>query len=395
MNDSLDIIISTDRAGSTISENAGNNKIKFRAASFKNAKVNRYKLPVEQQKNSTADVSLETQEIPVVNVTGEKSYDLTTKQYLMAGVGEKRDLKLKKAREQNIALSAPVVMNMDERKKAQDIKEEVQEETPVKEEKTVESKETEESNVDTKPTALENTMFDLGGILENAVATKSATSKAKKAEPVPTPEPKEEQDEIDPTIDLGDNESLKKEVDKVNSIREEVIAANKKASQLGKTITEKKKSAEAEIKDANQRAKVANSDMQAAASRRDSSKAALDAEKRNLLKVVKVQAQIMAAQKAKVDELNATREKELQELEDATKKTLDTTNSQIADDVAKADSYNKEADDYEAEISAILELSRAVQEPIDFSNDVYVPASNVISFEPVQEESSGYSRRVA
>jgi len=386
MNDCLDMIISTDRAGLTISENTGNNKIKFRAASFRNCKVNRYKVPVEQPKASITEVSLETQEMPVVTAAnGEKSYDLTTRQYLEVGLGEKRALKLKKAREQNIASSAPVVMNIDERKKAPVKKEKIQEEVPVKEEKNIEESKIEQSSSDEKPTALENTMFDLGGILENAVATKNSSAKSKKEDVVET---KEDWDEIDPTIDLGDNESLKKEVDKVSLIREETKTAMKKADQLEKTITEKKKTAEAEINDANQRAKVASSDMQAAASRRDSTKAALDTEKRNLLKVVKVQGQIMAAQKAKVDELNASREKELKELEEATKQ-------QIAKDVAKADSYNKEADDYEAEITAILELSRAVQEPIDFSSDVYVPASNVISFDSVQEETTGYSRRAA
>ena len=420
-----------DRNNAKTSNN-GETRIKFRAPSFANAKIRRYKIPVE----------------PVVNQVGQeneveasKNYELSTKSRVRLFhrvSARERALKLKEVREKNLA-GIPAVINNDV-----EVAENV---APVNIEKNNQGQE----NVSTtpvttpvmanevtpsiKPAALEDTQFNLNGVLETVKHVDVADHATYTVDVTATPEEKQEiavepnieavsltspveqqeaivtqiatpvadaetaentpvaEEEIDAAIDFSskDSEQIYNELIKA---RDETTVAMEKASAIAAEVEEIKKEFNKKIEESDQKLQEAGAEMENTKLQAEASQTRYNEKITEFRNAAAAQSRALKSQRDKAIQAAAASEHELEEVRRKGEEKLTNNEQQIAqynDQIKQDQATINEYDEKTERLDAILQ---AISEPIE-SVGSYIPSASVANFMTTPDSQMEVSEPVA
>lgn len=391
----------------------GETRIKFRAPSFANAKIRRYKIPVEPVVNQVKNKD---------KANDSKNYEMLTKSQERlshrSGARE-RALKLKEIREKKLA-SIPAVI-----KSSLEVAENI---APV----NVQENEQEKTNVSistvvpevangtipsVKPAALEDTQFNLGGVLEtikhpdvatNSVDTGVAPVQSEEqqtiaVEPVKQAvsttsltEQQEEnkvqtaisetsdvapaavEEEIDATIDFSskDTEQIYNELVKA---RDETTAAMEKASAIATEVEETRKEFDKKIEESDQKLQEAGAEMENTKLQAEASQTRYKEKITEFRNAATAQSRSLKAQRDKAVQAAVASERELEEVRRNGERKLTMNEQQIAqynDQIKQDQATINEYDEKTERLDAILQ---AISEPIEAVGN-YVPSASVANF---------------
>lgn len=405
-----------DRNNAKMSSN-GDTRIKFRAPSFVNAKIRRYKIPVEPTVNQVETAN---------KVNDSKDYELLTKsreRALHRFSARERALKLKEAREKKLASIPAVIMSSLEP---------MDKVIPV----NVEGENREQENVSvppiatpgvanelspsSKPAALEDTQFNLGGVLETVKHTAVTNDVQNAVEPTHEQEtvtegvaqivPSEPQiepqtteieqtttpvsaeaapvaeEEVDVTIDFAskDTEQIYNELVRA---RDETTAAMEKASAIAAKVEETKKEFNKKIEESDQKLQEARAEMENTKSQAEASQTRYDNKVVEFNKAATAQSRSLREQRDQALQAAKASERELEEVnrngEDKLSKNeqqLAEYNDQIKQDQATIDEYTEKTD----RLDAIL---KAISEPIESVGN-YIPSPSVANSMTAQDSNA-------
>lgn len=393
--------------------NNGETRIKFRAPSFANAKLRRYKIPVE----------------PVVNqvekedkVNDSKNYELSTKSqerlFHKAGARE-RALKLKEVREKKLASIPAVIMSSfepTEKVAPVNVQKDNQEQENVSTIPAATSGVVNETVPSVKPAALEDTQFNLGGVLETIKHTdvaanttetvaapvqneeKQETTMEPVAQTVSDVAPIEQQEvnvaqvatsesseaapvaeeEIDATIDFSskDTEQIYNELVKA---RDETTAAMEKASAIAAEVEETKKEFDKKIEESDQKLQEAGAEMENTKLQAEASQTRYKEKITEFRNAAMAQSRSLKAQRDKAVQAAVASERELEEVRRNGEEKLTKNEQQIAeynDQIKQDQATINEYDEKTERLDAILQ---AISEPIEAVGN-YVPSASVANF---------------
>ena len=372
--------------------NNGETRIKFRAPSFANAKLRRYKIPVE----------------PVVNqvekedkVNDSKNYELSTKSqerlFHKAGARE-RALKLKEVREKKLASIPAVIMSSfepTEKVAPVNVQKDNQEQENVSTIPAATSGVVNETVPSVKPAALEDTQFNLGGVLETIKHTDVAANTTETvAAPVQNEEKQETtvepvaqtvsdvapvaEEEIDATIDFSskDTEQIYNELVKA---RDETTAAMEKASAIAAEVEETKKEFDKKIEESDQKLQEAGAEMENTKLQAEASQTRYKEKITEFRNAAAAQSRSLKAQRDKAVQAAVASERELEEVRRNGEEKLTKNEQQIAeynDQIKQDQATINEYDEKTERLDAILQ---AISEPIEAVGN-YVPSASVANF---------------
>ncbi len=393
-------------------QNMGETRIKFRAPSFANAKLRRYKIPVEPTVNQ-----VETEN----KVNDSKDYELSTRSqervFHKTGARE-RALKLKEGREKKLASIPAVISNSSENidvgtSTSIAIEEEKSGQEKANDVSTAISDNVENTSSYSKPAALEDTQFDLGGVLEtvkHANETKNATGNAisieeqtekndesKASSIVDTSmsfdsKTAEEQtssvvdEEIDATIDFSskDTEQIYNELVKA---RDETTSAMEKASVIAAKVEKAKNEFNKKIEESDQKLQEAGAEMENTKLQAEASQTRYNEKVAEFRNAATAQSRSLKAQRDQALQAAVTSERELEELNRSGQEKLDENKKKIASYNSQSKQHQATIDEYNEKTDRLDAILKAISEPIEAVGN-YIPSPSV-AHSMVAQDSNG------
>lgn len=382
----------------------GDSRIKFRAPSFANAKVRRYKIPVEPKSN----------QVEVEKEDNTKYFELSTKKKELIFNPRKtraRALKLKEAREKKLVALPVIIDNSDEKlaipsvgqvkeeeKNVMPVEQEVAINQPVSSEQPVNQQENIVRPETAMPEALGNTQFDLGGVLEtikhtdvNTYSQEAEVSSQNTVAPVDvTPEEPKiaptvaevntsndatvtspvAEEEVNSEIDFS-SEDTERIYDGLVKVRDEATDAMKKASSLAAEMEETKKEFNEKLVESDQKVQEAGAEMENKKIQAEASQTRYKKKIIDFRKAVEEQERFLKARRDKALQESVALERELKEFRQTSEERLKQNKEMI-------DNYNEQSNQYESTIdeydgkTARLDAILQAFEPIEAVSP-YVP----------------------
>ena len=402
----------------------GETRIKFRAPSFANAKIRRYKIPVEPAVNQVKNED---------KVNDSKNYEMLTKSQERlshrSGARE-RALKLKEIREKKLAsIPAVITSSLGTTENAVPVSANVQRDnqeqvnisaisasTPVMANGVTSS---------IKPAALEDTQFNLGGVLETVKHEDAVDRLANAVETTATPDmPKEAQlfatepsinvslggqqeasvtqittpvtdanietdietdkntsvaeEEIDATIDFSskDSEQIYNELIKA---RDETTAAMEKASAIAAEVEKAKEEFNKKIEESDQKLQEAGAEMENTKLQAEASQTRYKGKITEFRNAAAAQSRALKSQRDRALQAAVASEQELEEVRRNSEEKLTKNEQHIAqynDQIKQDQATISEYDEKTERLDAIL---KAISEPIETAGN-YVPSASIANF---------------